>query len=65
MNFNEEIDREFKAIGLKGKLIPIPEELRATLEDYAKLERKIAIKTQENEIMMQKSIEYAKNSIIS
>ena len=55
----------FNAAGLKGKIITIPEELKATPEDYAELERKIAIKTRENEIMMNESMKYAKRSFIS
>ena len=64
MNYNEEMAREMKNAGLKVKLVELPEELRATPEDFAELERAIAIRTHENEIMLAKSIQYSMNSIV-
>ena len=64
MDFYKELDREFKNAGLKGRIVEVPPELRPTPEDFAELERKIAIRTHENEIMMEESIQYAKNSLI-
>ena len=55
MSFYKEIEREFKAAGIEGGIRPVPEELRPTREDYAELERRIAIRTHENEIMMAES----------
>ena len=63
MNFNEEMMQEMKEAGLDGaKLIEIPLEERATFEDYAKLQRKIELRTRENEIMLILSMQYAENS---
>ena len=65
MNFYEEFEREMKNANLKGaKIIPVPEELRPTSEDFAKLEKSIAIKVRENEIMLEESLQNAKNSLI-
>ena len=65
MNFNEEIDKELKLAGISGgKIIKIPKADRGTPEDYAKLEAKIQLKTMENDIMLSKSMEYAKKSIL-
>lgn len=55
MNFYDEIEREFKAAGIAGGIRPVPEELRPTREDYAELERRIAIRIHENEVMMAES----------
>ncbi len=55
MNFYEELDREFKAAGIKGKIVNVPEELRPTAADFADLERRIAIRAHENEVMMAES----------
>ena len=64
MSFYEELDREFKAAGIAGGIIPVPEELSPTPKDYAELERKIAIRVRENEIMMEESMKNAESSIV-
>ena len=64
MNFYDELEREFKNAGINGKVIPVPDELKPTPEDFAELDRRIAIRTRENEIMMAESIKYAKTSLI-
>ena len=64
MNFNEEVARELKAAGLTGfKLVEIPDDKKPTPKDYAELERKIAIRTRENDEMLALSIMYAKESM--
>ena len=55
MSFYKEIEREFKAAGIAGGIRPVPEELRPTREDYAELERRIAIRVRVNEVMMAES----------
>lgn len=55
MNFNEEIAKELEDLNLGGRVIEISEKDKATSEDYAKLERKIRLKCNENEVMMYKS----------
>ncbi len=55
MNFYKELERECISAGLSGKVIPVPQELRPTNYDYADLERRIAIRVHENEIMMAES----------
>lgn len=55
MNFNEEIERELQELNLGGKVVPIQIEDRGTSNDWAVLERKIALRVHENEIMMTQS----------
>lgn len=55
MNFNEEIEIELKELNLGGQVVPIQPEDKGTLEDWAVLERKIALRVHENEIMMTQS----------
>lgn len=55
MSFYKEIEREFKAAGIAGGIRPVSEELRPTREDYAELERRIAVRVHENEVMMAES----------
>ena len=65
MNFNEEIDKELKSEGIYGsKVVNIPKKDKATSEDYAKFEAKLALKTSQNEIMLKESAENAKKSIL-
>ena len=64
MNFYDELEREFKNAGINGKVIPVPDELKPTPEDFTELDRRIAIRTRENEIMMAESIKYANTSLI-
>lgn len=64
MNFNEEVARELKAAGLTGfKLVEIPDEKKPTAKDYAELEKRIAIRTRENDEMLALSIMYARESM--
>ncbi|MCI6242098.1 MAG: hypothetical protein MR646_02145 [Agathobacter sp.] len=55
MNFNEEMDRELSDLNLGGKVVDIPPEDKGTSKDWAILERKIALRVHENEIMMTQS----------
>lgn len=55
MNFYMELEREFTSAGLSGRVISIPEELKPTSADFAEIERNIAIKVHENEVMMTES----------
>ena len=55
MNFYKELEREFKAAGIEGGVIPVPAELRPTAEDFGELERRIAMRVHENEVMMAES----------
>lgn len=55
MNFNEEMERELKELGLGGGVVLIQPEDRGTSNDWAALERKIALRVHENEIMMTQS----------
>ena len=40
MNFNEEMDRELRELGLGGQVVPIKEEDKGTEEDYVYLAKK-------------------------
>jgi uncharacterized protein YacL (UPF0231 family) len=55
MNFNEEIEGELRDLNLGGKVVAIRSEDRGTPKDWATLERKIALRVHENEIMMTQS----------
>lgn len=55
MNFNEEMERELKELNLGGRVVSIQPEDRGTSNDWAVLERKIALRVHENEIMMTQS----------
>lgn len=55
MNFNEEIEKELRDLELGGKVVAIRPEDKGTPEDWAALERKIALRVHENEIMMTQS----------
>ena len=55
MNFNEEMDRGLSDLNLGGKVVDIPPEDKGTSKDWAILERKIALRVHENEIMMTQS----------
>lgn len=59
-NFNEEMVRELGDLNLGSRLVPVSEKDKGTLEDYAKLEADIFVKTEENRIMMEQSIINAK-----
>ena len=62
-NFNEEMLRELKDLNLGGKVIQIRNEDKGTGKDWAELEARIAIRTHENDIMMEQSILNAKDSL--
>lgn len=64
MNYNEELMQEFKKIGVKAKLIKLKPEQKGTPKDWRKLEEKMLIHSKENEIMLEKSIQYASNSVV-
>lgn len=64
MNYNEEMMQEFKKIGIKAKLIKLKPEQKGTPEDWKSLEKKITIYARENEMMLEKSIQYSSNSVI-
>ena len=55
MNFNEEIEMELQELNLGGHVVPIQSKDKGTSEDWAVLERKIALRVHENEIMMTQS----------
>lgn len=63
MSFYEEIDREFKSAGIEGKIIPVPQELRPTPQDFAELDAKIEKRCEENRNMMFLSEIYSINSM--
>lgn len=55
MNFNEEMERELSDLKLGGKVVEIHQEDKGAPTDWAILERKIALRVYENEIMMTQS----------
>ena len=55
MNFNKEMERELEELNLGGRVVSIQPEDRGTSNDWAVLERKIALRVHENEIMMTQS----------
>lgn len=55
MNFNEEMERELKELNLGGRVVSLQPEDRGSSNDWAVLERKIALRVHENEIMMTQS----------
>ena len=55
MNFNDEIAKEQEGLNLGGKVVDIQQEDQGTLEDWAVLEKNIALRIHENEIMMTQS----------
>ena len=63
MTFNEKIVSLFKELGLEGEIIETPPHLKATPEDYAKLEHEIALRLAENDRMLRMSELYARNSL--
>ena len=63
MTFYEELEREFKNAGIKGKIVSVPEELRPTAKDFAYLEARIEKRMEENRNMMFLSEIYAANSM--
>ncbi len=63
MSFYDEVANACKEIGLECKVIEVPPHLRPTAKDYAELERNIAKRCDENEIMLGMSELYAKNSL--
>ncbi len=63
MNFNEEMAREFDAVGIEYEIIAIPPEKRATPEEWQQLENKIAAHAEENYQMMALSGLYATNFV--
>lgn len=62
-NFNEEMVRELADLNLGSRLVPISENDKGTLEDYAKLEANIFARTEENRIIMEQSIINAKHGL--
>lgn len=62
-NFNEEMVRELADLNLGSRLVLVSENDKGTLDDYAKLEANIFVKTEENRIMMEQSIINAKYSL--
>lgn len=64
MNFNKEIEKELKPLGLGGKVIPIAEKDKGTPEDWAKLEQEIFLETEQNREMMEKSLVYSNKNLI-
>jgi len=63
MDFNEEMEFEFRKLGLGGRVVQLEEKDKGTPEDWANLERKITLHAIENDILLSKSILYAKNSL--
>lgn len=63
MNFYEEIEREFKNVGINGRIVPVPEELKPTTNDFNELDNIIEIKCEENRNMMFLCKIYAENSM--
>lgn len=65
MNYNEEFNEEMKKCGINGgQIVTIPNEDKATPEDYAKFEAKLALRTRKNEIMLEESIKNAEKSFL-
>ena len=62
-NFNEEMEKELTELNLGGKVIPILEKDKGTSEDYAKLETKILLRTEQNREMMEQSMINAEHSL--
>ena len=63
MNFYEELHKEMKNAGLKCKIVPVPEELRPTANDYAQLDSRIEKRKEENRNMLFLSEIYAANGM--
>lgn len=64
MNFNEEMERELSDLNLGGRVVNIAEEDKGTPTDWLTLERNIAIRVHENEIMMIQSMINAERSML-
>lgn len=62
-NFNEEMVKELEDFGFGCRIVSISKKDKGTLEDYAKLEADIFVKTEENRIMMEQSIINAKDGL--
>ena len=62
-NYNEDMAKLFEELGLTGfELRKLTEEEKATPEDWAKLEQRIALRTAENSRMLDVSMFNAKNN---
>lgn len=57
------MEKELTELNLGGKVIPISEKDKGTPEDYAKLEAKISLRTEQNREMMEQSLIYAEHSL--
>lgn len=55
MDFNEEMEIEMRALGLGGRVVELDEKDKGTPLDWAMLERRIALRVHENEVMMTQS----------
>ena len=62
-NFNEEMVKELEDFGFGCRIVSISKKDKGTLEDYAKFEADIFVKTEENRIMMEQSIINAKDGL--
>ena len=63
MNFYTELAQEMKAAGLEGKVVEVSDELKPTPADFAEIDRRIEIRCREVDIMLAKSMMYAKYSM--
>ena len=63
MNFYEELKQCFDEVGIEGRIVEVPPELRPTPEDFRDLEQRIALKTDKNERMLAQSIVNAQFSL--
>ena len=63
MNFYEELKQNFNEAGIEGGIIEVPPELKPTPEDYRELERRIALRTAENDRVLDQSMIIAQFSL--
>ena len=63
MNFYEELEGEFKNAGIKGKIVPVSEDLKPIPIDIAELDARIEKRIEENRNMMFLSEMYAANNM--
>jgi hypothetical protein len=59
MNYNEEMEKELKELGLEGHIVPIKDEDKGKVEDYAKLDIQEKIIDYKNTSMLRESIRNA------
>ena len=59
MNFYKELENECKSAGIECEIIPVPDELKPTLRDFAEFDKRVETRLEENRKMMVLSELYA------